>query len=57
LKVFNLLGEEVATLVDEEVSAGRHSEIWNATGIASGVYFCRLQVGERVMTSKLLLMR
>jgi hypothetical protein len=57
LKVFNLLGEEVATLVDGEVSAGRHSEIWNATGIASGVYFCRLQVGERVITSKLLLMR
>jgi hypothetical protein len=57
LKIFNLLGEEAATLVDGEVNAGKHSEVWNAAGMASGVYFCRLQTGEKVMSRKLLLVR
>lgn len=42
LKVYNLLGQEVKTLVDEEVDAGENSAEWDASGTASGVYFYRL---------------
>jgi hypothetical protein len=38
LKVFNVLGQEVATLVDGEKAAGHHEEVWNASGFASGMY-------------------
>jgi hypothetical protein len=43
LKVFNLLGQEVATLLRGTLTAGSHSTIWNATHFPSGVYFYRLQ--------------
>jgi len=42
LKILNVLGQEVATLVDGEVQAGRHQVLWNATQHSSGVYFYRL---------------
>jgi hypothetical protein len=42
LKVFDVLGREVATLVDGELNPGEHSVVFNAKGLASGVYFCRL---------------
>ncbi len=57
LKVFDLLGREVATLVDENLPAGVHKAEWNAGGISSGVYFYRLQAGEFSDTKKLILMR
>ncbi|MFQ5797880.1 MAG: phospholipase D-like domain-containing protein [Bacteroidota bacterium] len=65
LTVFNVLGEEVATLVSEEFAAGRYLTQWNASGIASGVYFYRLvaeavpsgQPGGFVQSKKLMLMR
>jgi hypothetical protein len=57
IKIVNLLGEEVATLVDGEVNAGKHSEVWNAVGMASGVYFCRMQANDIVLTQKVLLVR
>lgn len=44
LKVYTALGEEVATLVDEIKTAGRHEIVWDATGRTSGVYFYRLHV-------------
>ena len=43
LKVFDLIGREVATLVLEEMPAGIHSLPWNASYLPSGVYFYRLQ--------------
>jgi hypothetical protein len=46
LKVYNILGAEVATLVEENLSAGKHQVVWNAGGMAHGVYFYRLQTGE-----------
>ena len=42
LKVYNLLGQEVATLVDGVRNAGSQTVVWNAGGSPSGVYFCRL---------------
>ena len=46
LKIYNLLGEEVATLVAEKLAAGRHKINWNATGLASGVYLYRLEASD-----------
>jgi photosystem II stability/assembly factor-like uncharacterized protein len=57
LRVFNILGETVATLVNEELNRGTYSTRWNPRGIASGVYFYRLEVGEFVGTRKMLLLR
>jgi hypothetical protein len=57
LKVYNTLGQEVATLVNEEKTAGTYSAQWNASSVASGVYFYRLKAGEYNETRKLLLMK
>ena len=57
LKVFDVLGREVSTLVNERKQPGRYQVVWNAGGVASGVYLCRLQVGSQVQTRKLLLTR
>jgi hypothetical protein len=43
LKVYNVLGQEVATLVNEQQVAGSYRIEWNATGFASGIYLCRLE--------------
>jgi len=43
LKVFDPVGREVAKLVNERKSYGKYSIVWNAVGLPSGVYFCRLQ--------------
>lgn len=57
LKVYNTLGQEVATLADGEFGAGTYSVQWNAAGFASGVYFYRLQSGNHAETRKLILLR
>jgi hypothetical protein len=57
LKVYNLLGEEVAMLVAEKLPAGKHQRVWEAKGLASGVYLYRLEAGEFVQTRKLILLR
>jgi hypothetical protein len=62
LKAFNLLGQEVALLVEEEKQAGEHSVLFNGENFASGVYFYRLRaigVGKNnfLETKKLLLLR
>lgn len=43
LQVFNLLGQEVVRLVDEELEANVHERTWNASGVSSGLYFYRLE--------------
>jgi hypothetical protein len=57
LKVYDLLGREVATLVDGREEAGEHTVKWNADGFTSGVYFYRLSAGGGVQTRKLVLVR
>jgi hypothetical protein len=57
LKVFDLLGREVATLVNEVKQPGTYIVQWDATGMASGVYFYRLGAPGFIQTRKLLLLR
>ena len=57
LVVYNLLGEEVTILVNESISAGNHQVIWDASNVASGIYFYRLQAGEFVRTRKVVLLK
>jgi hypothetical protein len=57
LKVFNVLGQEVATLIQEQEKAGYKSVNWIATGVSSGVYFYRLKAGGFVQTKRMLLLR
>ena len=57
LKIYDLLGKEVATLVNEELSMGQHKVNWNAHNLASGIYIYKIQVGEFVQTRKMILMR
>ena len=55
LKVFNLLGQEIATLVNGEFAAGRHDVQWNASEMSSGMYIYQLKAGSFVETRKLTL--
>jgi photosystem II stability/assembly factor-like uncharacterized protein len=57
LKIFDVLGREVSTIVSEEMSAGSYSRQWNAANMTSGVYFYRLQAGAFTVTKKLVLLR
>ena len=57
LKIFNSLGREVETLVNEEKPAGTYELTWNAANLPSGVYFYRLQAGEFVEAKKMILIK
>jgi CubicO group peptidase (beta-lactamase class C family) len=48
LNIYNALGQKVAILIEEELEAGEHDVIWNAAGLPSGVYYCRLSTRGRV---------
>ena len=57
LKVYNMLGQEVATLVDEVQQAGEYTVQFDGQGLASGVYIYRLQGGGNVATQRMMLMK
>ncbi|MER3524470.1 MAG: hypothetical protein C4326_10500 [Ignavibacteria bacterium] len=57
LKVFNLLGQEVAELVNQEQTRGNYVALFEANKLASGVYFYRLEAGKFSETKKMLLMK
>lgn len=57
LKVYNLLGQEVASLLSETLHRGSYNCTWDASGFASGLYLYQLQVGEFVETNKMILLR
>jgi hypothetical protein len=57
LKIYNVIGEEVTTLVSERLTAGSYSYEWDASKLASGVYLYRLQAGNYVETRKMVLMK
>ncbi len=57
LKVYDVLGNEVATLVNEERPAGSYEVEFDASGLSSGVYFYKLQAGQFVQTRKMLMIK
>lgn len=57
LIILNLHGERMATLVDQRQEKGEHKISWRAEDFASGVYFCRMQVGQYLDVRKLVLVR
>jgi len=62
LRIFNILGEEVRTLVNKEQQAGRYDVIWDGNNnfgkqVSSGVYIYRISAGDFVMTKKLILQK
>jgi len=57
IKIYDILGREVTTLLSETLKAGKYEVEWDATRCASGVYFYRLQAGSFVETKKMLLLR
>jgi flagellar hook assembly protein FlgD len=57
LKIFNVLGEVVATLVSENLSAGEYTFEWDAKNLASGIYFYRLETDGFAETRRMLLLK
>jgi hypothetical protein len=57
LKVYNILGDEIATLVNEEKEQGVYDVTFDAAGLASGMYLYKLQAGSFVETRKMILLR
>ena len=57
LIIYNLLGQEVAQLINGPQSAGTHIVFWDASKVSSGIYFYRLQAGDFVRTKKMVLLK
>ena len=62
LRVYDITGRLVTTLIDREMLAGTHSEVWdgrdaNGNAVASGTYFFRLKAGTRTLTRKAVLLK
>ncbi len=57
LKIYNLLGQEVVTLIDDQLPAGKHTAAWHASNMASGTYVCVLKVGSFTQTRRLMLIK
>ncbi len=57
LKVYDVLGREVVTLVNEEKQTGSYEVEFDATSLSSGIYFYRLQAGSFVETKKMVLIK
>ena len=57
LSVYNLIGQKVATLINENKKAGSHQVEWNASGFSSGVYYYKINAGEFQAVRKMILVR
>ena len=57
VKVFDILGREVATLVNENMQAGNYSVAFDASALSSGVYFYRMQSGSFIQAKRMLVMK
>ena len=57
LKVYDILGREVATLVNSEQMPGSYSVVFNASGLTSGLYFYKLSSGGFISTKKMILIK
>jgi hypothetical protein len=57
LKIYNSLGQEVGTLINQIVPAGNHEVQFDASGLSSGVYFYTLSAGNFIESKKMTLMK
>ncbi len=57
LKIYDVIGQEVATLVNRKMKAGNYQYTFNANALSSGVYFYTLKAGNHVATKKMILLR
>ena len=57
LKIYNLLGQEVATLVSENLKAGSYKYQWDVSNLASGVYIYKIQAGNYQQTRKMIYLK
>ena len=57
LKVFNMLGQNIATLVDGKQTAGSYSVLFDASGLASGIYFYQLTADNTTFSKRMILMK
>jgi len=56
-EVYNVLGERVALLLDENREAGEQVVLWDGSRAAAGIYYCRIQAGSRSVTTQMLLLK
>jgi hypothetical protein len=57
IKIFNLLGQEVETVVSDVLSPGKYNFTWNAQKFASGFYLLEMRAGDFIQTKKMLLLK
>jgi hypothetical protein len=57
IAIYNLLGQKVATVLNEELVAGRHTVDFNASNLSSGVYFYKIESGKNIATKKMMLLK
>jgi hypothetical protein len=57
IRIYNIIGQEVAMLVNETKPAGNYTTFWNASAFGSGVYFCKMESKTFVSTMKLVLLK
>ena len=57
IKIFDILGNEIETLVNEEKPVGTYELTWNAVNLPSGIYFCHLRAGDFISTKKMVLLK
>ena len=55
LKIYNSLGQLVATLADESMKEGLHNYLWNAKNLPCGIYSCKIQFDNQFSTIKMIL--
>ena len=57
LRIVSILGEIIATIVDEDLPAGSYRSVWNAANVPSGMYYYTLQAGTSSAVRKMMLLR
>ena len=57
VSIHDITGREIDLLVDEMKFAGNHGISWTAKGVPTGIYFCRVEAGNKFATQKLTLIR
>jgi len=57
INIYDILGNEIQTLFNEEIPAGNYEITWDASGLPGGVYFCKLKCGSSTDINKMILMK